>query len=258
MAKNNIIYSLRWINSRVLIIPCDYQRPEDNPRVAAIAANFDERVANEPKVSLRNGRYYVFDGQHTVLARKVLNGGNDLLILCKVYERLSEEEEAYLFAMQTGKATFPTPGQRMKALLYAKDEEIIAFKKATESAGILIDLNGSLSDEHMRCINTALYEYRHIGEPLYIEALSLIREAWNAEKASLKNEIIKGICRFVKLYHGEYNHSRLIKCLSDVSPCDVSDMMKLDIKNPPIKRVIKPFFDLYNGVSSIGALPKRF
>ena len=67
------------INSAELKIPrTTYQRELNEDRVRRIAAEFDERIANEPKVSCRDGRYYVFDGQHTIAARKLLNGGRDL------------------------------------------------------------------------------------------------------------------------------------------------------------------------------------
>ena len=75
-----------------------YQRELNEDRVRRIAAEFDERIANEPKVSCRDGRYYVFDGQHTIAARKLLNGGRDLPIRCKVFYGLTESDEALLFA----------------------------------------------------------------------------------------------------------------------------------------------------------------
>ena len=43
-----------------------YQREIKNERVKRIVKDFDERIANEPKVSYRDGKYYVFDGQHTI------------------------------------------------------------------------------------------------------------------------------------------------------------------------------------------------
>ena len=74
------------LDSRELVIPrTTYQRTLNEDRVRRIAAEFDERIANEPKVSCRDGRYYVFDGQHTIAARKLLNGGRDLPIRCKVF-----------------------------------------------------------------------------------------------------------------------------------------------------------------------------
>ena len=86
------------LNSSQLIVPRDtYQRGLIPARVAQIANAFDERIANEPKISFRNGRYYVMDGQNTIAARKFLNGGNDLQIRCKVYFGMTEREEALLF-----------------------------------------------------------------------------------------------------------------------------------------------------------------
>ena len=66
-----------------------------NPeRVKRISHSFDERIANEPKVSQRDGHYVVFDGQHVIAARVDKNSGDELPILCKVYSDLTEQEEA--------------------------------------------------------------------------------------------------------------------------------------------------------------------
>ena len=60
------IYKELTLNSRNLIVPREaYQRELNLARVRKIAAEFDEHIANEPKVSCRNGHYYVFDGQGT-------------------------------------------------------------------------------------------------------------------------------------------------------------------------------------------------
>ena len=91
------------INSKFLEVPRSYyQRHLNANRVKRIAAEFDERIANAPKVSYRDGHYYVFDGQHTIAARKLLNNNSDLNIVCKVYSGLTEQQEALLFAQQTG------------------------------------------------------------------------------------------------------------------------------------------------------------
>ena len=79
-------YHEMCLNSSELIVPRDtYQRALHPARVARIAKEFDERVANEPKISFRDGHSYVMDGQNTIAARKFLNGGEDLQIRCKVY-----------------------------------------------------------------------------------------------------------------------------------------------------------------------------
>lgn len=71
-------FAYQMVNS-ALLIPCaEYQRVLHVEKVAHIAENFSEYIANEPKVSFRDGRFYVFDGQNTVEARRTCNGGMEL------------------------------------------------------------------------------------------------------------------------------------------------------------------------------------
>ena len=96
-------YQMLVLHSKMLIYPRElYQRGVQRKRVEMIAADFNEYVANEPKVSFRNGKYYVVDGQHTIEGRILRNGGKDLPILCKVYTGLTMEQEALFFAEQNG------------------------------------------------------------------------------------------------------------------------------------------------------------
>ena len=98
-------YEEKVINSAFLEIPAEYQRKLNIPNVEKMSAEFTELIANPPKVSYRDGHYFVFDGQHTIVTRRAMNGGQDLPIICKVYEGLTEEEEAMLFSRQTGVST---------------------------------------------------------------------------------------------------------------------------------------------------------
>ena len=51
------VYEMRYIDS-ALLSPCaEYQRRLHTDKVAEISATFSEYVANEPKVSFRDGRY---------------------------------------------------------------------------------------------------------------------------------------------------------------------------------------------------------
>ena len=130
-------YEEKVINSAFLEIPAEYQRKLNIPNVEKMSAEFTELIANPPKVSYRDGHYFVFDGQHTIVTRRAMNGGQDLPIICKVYEGLTEEEEAMLFSRQTGVSTPLTAGAELRAALVGKDPESLAFVKATESTGLL-------------------------------------------------------------------------------------------------------------------------
>ena len=74
-------YEMASVHSSI-IHTSPYQREFDERKVRRIVENFDERIANEPKLSLRNGEYYVFDGQHTIAARKMRNGGKNPVGSC--------------------------------------------------------------------------------------------------------------------------------------------------------------------------------
>ena len=66
----NCPFDEMMIYSKNLEVPRNAYQRELNPnRVRKIAAEFDEHIANDPKVSFRDGHYYVFDGQHTIAAR---------------------------------------------------------------------------------------------------------------------------------------------------------------------------------------------
>lgn len=55
-------YQMVVLHSSVLIYPREvYQRGVQRKRVELIASHFNEYTANEPKVSFRNGKYYVVD-----------------------------------------------------------------------------------------------------------------------------------------------------------------------------------------------------
>ena len=80
----------------------NYQRLIKTRKVKKIVDNFDQNLVNVVKVSFRDGVYWDFDGDHTVVSCKEHNGGKDLAIWCKVFYGMTYEDEAYYFAKQNG------------------------------------------------------------------------------------------------------------------------------------------------------------
>ena len=259
-AKTKVInYRLEDVSSdRLEVLRNEYQKPLNKKRVAQIVAHFDENIANEPKVNFRDGHYYVFDGQHTVAARVQRNKGKNLLIKCKVYHDLTKEEEANLFAQQTGFASKPTPSNRLRALLYAGELEALAFNEATQSAGFVLDLDGSRSKNHILCINTALNQFRKAGADVYKEALGIMAVAWEGSPDSLLSEIIIAVTEFVKLYRGKYNSTRLIALLHKSNPKTISRNIKTDFEHPGKKKYIFQIYRIYNNGNGGVSLPMSF
>ncbi len=258
MNEPQVIYEMMTLNSNKLVVPKAYQRRLNNDRVARIVADFDERIANEPKVSFRDGKYYVFDGQHTVSARKKMNDGNDILIRCKVYRDIPEDEEARLFAAQTGESAPLTPSAKLRANLHGNDADAIAFVEATEKAGLNIGFERADGNGRITCINTALGEFKRVGAEVYTEALTVMQKAWNGVPESLRADLIRGVVRFVELYRDIYNRNRLIKKLSETNPTAlyVGGMADKSFKGK--KKYVNLIYRIYNGTSKKGALPVKF
>ena len=171
-------FAYQMVNS-ALLIPCiEYQRMLRMEKVSQIAENFSEYIANEPKVSYRDGRFYVFDGQNTVEARRTCNGGKDVTIRCKVFYGLTKEDEATLFAIQTGNATCLTAGERLRANLVAENPDALYFAGITSNAGVEFAYDGIRAPWKIYCIETAYELYKQYGCERYVEMLHIINEAW--------------------------------------------------------------------------------
>jgi len=224
-----------------------------------IATHFDEHLANMPKVSYRDGNYYVFDGQHTIEARKQRNGDQDLPLTCRVYYGLTEEEEALLFAQQFGYSEAVRSGDKMRAKIFGKDPEALDFKRATESVGIHLDYSQNLGENRIGCINTAFRAFQKVGEETYVEALSILKEAWNGEPYSLRSENVRALVDFVDLYKGEYKRKRLVEKLRSVDPLTIYRKgQEMGISMAGRKKYLFQVWALYNGSSKKTALPLKF
>lgn len=244
------LYKLIDINSKRLVIERDkYQRNPSEEKINQIVATWDERIANEPKVSLRDGVYRVFDGQHTILAREALNDHHPVKILCKVYYGLTEQDEADLFAKQTGRSSKPSPGERHRAEMYAGNETAIAFSNATKKAGLSIDDKGTRHKMHISCIGTAQRAYEKMGEALYIEAMSIIATAWKGKADSLRFEIIKAVTEFVQHYNGQYDKNVLIGALKGKKPISIRNKIVTDLEHPQNIKYAYQIMAAYNAKS---------
>lgn len=254
-------YQMVVIHSSKLIYPRElYQRGIQRKRVELIARDFNEYTANEPKISFRNGRYYVTDGQHTIEARILRNGGKDLPILCKVYTGLTMQQEALFFAEQNGHAAPLTAGIKLRAKVVGEDALSMAFLAATNRVGLDFNYDSlQLSDYRISCVGTALKLYNQMGEKIYCEALRLIVDAWEGKPDSFRAAVLKGVMHFVELYHGEFSEERLIRALRSVHPMEIyRSGMDNPAKLPGWKKYVFPIYMAYNGKCRKDALPMKF
>ena len=114
---------------------------------------------------------YILDGQNTVEARRTCNGGMELPIRCKVFYGLTKEDEATLFAIQTGNATCLTAGERLRANLVAENPDALYFVGITSNAGVEFAYDGIRAPWKIYCIETAYELYKQYGCERYVEML---------------------------------------------------------------------------------------
>lgn len=265
MKKKDIIknlaepnYEMRTIDTSVLIIPRDtYQRPLQSDEVKEIIAEYNPYLRNEPKVSFRDGKYYVFDGQHTLVALLEMNNGKHFPILCKVYYGMTEQEEAKLFSMQTGAGRKLTPADRIRAELYAQDIATMKFRDATLRTGVSFEHSGESNPCNLRCINTARAEYERVGEKTYTEALDIMVEAWKGCRSAFKADVLRAVVAFVNEYRGKYNRERLITRLKAKDPESIYRTIRSDFDTPVELRYVAPIVNIYNGNSTLNALGSK-
>ena len=237
-----------------------YQRRVHRSQVELIATDFNEYIANEPKVSFRNGRYYVVDGQHTIEGRILRNGGKDLPILCKVYTGLTMEQEALFFAEQNGHSAPLTAGIKLRAKVVGGDAPSKAFLAATNRVGLAFNYDSlQLSDYRISCVGTALKLYNQMGEKIYCESLRLIVAAWDGKPDSFRASVLRGVMHFVELYHGEFSEERLVRALGSVHPMEIYRVGRDNpAKLPGWKKYVFPIYMAYNGKGRKDALPMKF
>ena len=237
---NKYNYKTIFIPASQLISPREtYQRELVSPRAKEIAGKFDERIANEPKVSYRDGKYYVFDGQHTIGARILVSGNKDVPIKCKVYYGMDEQEEALLFAQQNGVSAPLTAGARMRAKIFGFDH------------------NRGL--DRIGCIKTAFNAYKHIGEERYMEAMKILKAAWNGNPDSFRTENIIAITYFVDRYHDEYCPQRLVTQLQATDPLKIyRDGRAVGVNLTGYKKYLFPLLCIYNENAGKNELPMKF
>lgn len=253
------------VNQPALVRPREdprelYQRGVERKRVELIAAHFNEYVANEPKVSFRNGQFIVTDGQHTIEGRILRNGGKDLPILCKVYTGMTVEQEALLFAEQNGFSAPLTAGIKLRAKVVGGDAISKAFLAATNRVGLSLNYDSQqLTDYRIGCVGTAFRLYKQMGEPLYCETMRLIVAAWEGNPDSFRASVLKGMMHFVELYHGEFSEERLLRALRSIHPVDIYRIGQDDpAKLRGWKKYVFPIYTAYNGKCRKDALPMKF
>lgn len=169
---------------------------------------------------------------------------------------LSEEDEATLFAIQTGNATCLTAGERLRANLVAENPDALYFVGITSNAGVEFAYDGIRAPWKIYCIETAYELYKQYGCERYVEMLHIINEAWKGNVDAYLAGVIRGVARFISVYEGEYSRERLVQQLARTHPKTITQLAQKDTGSSA-NRHMRQILRIYNGASREMSLPLK-
>jgi len=217
-----------------------YQRRLRPTVVNNIVKDFNGDTFNEPKVSNRDGKYWVFDGQHTLAAWRKMNGNEDKPIYCKVFKGMTWLDECKRFIVQDGFGGDPNVNEKLNAAYEAREPEVLGMVKGAELVGFKVSFKNNRSSNTI-CAVSALYKaFNNLGADTYIDMLTAIRDAWNFDPDSMCAQIINAMAMFYKTYGGNFKRLDLVNSLKRITPMQIiRDGRTLRMKNGFAREIVK-------------------
>ena len=238
-------YEYKDINTKLLCVDPLYQRKVDMRRVAQMNKDFRPEIVDPIKVSFREGKYWIFDGQHTAELLKLRNRGNDLPVECKVFYGLTWLDECELFLLQRGISRAVGMEDKYKARFNRGDKDVVAMVNIAQDLGIRVDFTKTKGNNRICALTTLDRIFTGLGDDDYREMLSIIRDAWDGDATSFSAEILKGMYIFFKTYKGQFNKKRLISQLHSVSPTVIIREGKAST-SPGFSKYARQILNVYN------------
>ena len=247
MVNERVGYEYKFLTSTVLETDPSYQRRMNAAQVDRIVAEFNPLLVNAVKVSHRDGRFFVFDGAHTLAALRRIHDGKPFMVECKVFSGMTYQEEAELFALQTGTSRTVSFDYKLRAKLAAETPKETAFLEATEAAGLhLSDVQRSSMRYVIAAKATAQRIYEKYGADLYTDMLRLIVETWGAVEWSLSKPVLNGCAVFLSMYGDAYKRDRFIRKLAYTNADELAAIARRqNVKDQP-RQYAMAILELYN------------
>lgn len=250
----------RSIHTDRLTSGLPYQRPVNMKEVDRLIREWDDRLLEPVIVSFRDAKFYVVDGQHRIAAMRKMNGGNGVMVSCKVYDGLTYEQEADLcYKLDKAKKRLSLSQSTNVLAESGGDAEIKEIQRLAGKAGFVWALNKKRGKTGEIVATRALVNaYRLLGGQAFSRMLSLLWGAWEGDPRSLTASVLSGMALFVKTYETEIKDSTFISKLSKADPDEISRRGRADFStNNTALRFARVILEKYNGQRG-KKLPYRF
>lgn len=237
-----------------------YQRPIEKKAVERLVREWDERLLDPIIVSFRDGKFYVVDGQHRIVALRLMNGGKDVMVDCRVYSGMSYKQEAdFCYKLDKAKKRLNLSQSTNALAESGTDAEITEVKRLVESAGFVWALSKSKGKTGEIVSTRALVNaYRLLGGQAFSRLLSLLWDTWQGDPRSLTAAVISGTALFLKTYDTELVDHTFVTRLSKADPDEINRRGRADFStsSAPL-RFARVILEKYNSHRGGKKLPYR-
>lgn len=221
----------------------EYQRNLSQSHIQRAAANFDLYQINPVKVSRRDGINYVFNGQHTIEIVALVSGSRETPVWCMIYDDLSYQHEADIFANQMKYVKPLSPYEVFMANIEAGSDMQLIIRDMVESYGLKLGKNpkpGTIS-----AVSTMESIYDKYGYHVLDRVLRLCVATWEGEANSLSGKIMNAITKMIITYGDFLDDELFVEKLGSVSVKSLIRIAKE--RGPGSVRISEAMVLAYNG-----------
>ena len=194
----------------------DYQRSLSFSHIEKAAEHFDLYQINPVKVSRRDGINYVFNGQHTIEIVALVSGSRETPVWCMIYDDLSYEHEADIFANQQQYVKRLSPYEVFAANIEAGNNSQLIIKDLVESHGLVI--GHKKTHGVLNAVSTLEAIYDKYGYHVLNRALNLCIATWEGDPSSLSGNMLSAISKLIVTYNNMLDDDTFKEKLGAVSP----------------------------------------
>lgn len=246
-------WTIRSISSSQLKSKQDYQRKINMKFVAECIKEFNPNKVDPVHVSYRDGKYYVIDGQHTVIILEGVNGNKPVDIQCIVHKGMTYNDEADYYVDQYEKK-HPHTFNEMTLAAYEAGRKLpceLALEVSRVGGRLPYDKKTTTGIK-INAVQKVEMLYKKDSEDTIL-AIKCLIEAYFGRERSLQGDIIAGTTEFLKLYGNNIVTSRLVNALAKYTPQMLINTAKNLKMSYPINWT-ETLRDKYNEVSRRGKI----
>lgn len=209
------------INTRDLIPHPIAQRDFVKSHGDKLAKQFNWDLYDPVRVSFRNGKYWVIDGQHRLYAIKKNARGKDTVVLCRVFYGMTELDEAEYFLQKGLIVRDLTVADNFNVEYKIGDESIVGMVRGAESAGWTVDFKRKKKPGRITSLKALKKCYDSLSYEAYVNMLKALRMSWGNDANAVSAMILYGAAMFFSLYYGRFEINDLVARINKVSPTTI-------------------------------------